>query len=123
MGSGIRFLIAAAGIAGLVACSHAPTGRAARELAWMQVLADEMPVGLPREAAAQILTARGLDVTYMPYASLGERPDECPAGRLYGQEFGALRGLGARFDVRVIVCLDAAERVLSRQVDLLNQVN
>lgn len=123
MQSRFRVLGVAACVVALAACSHAPAGRAARELAWMQVLADEMPVGLSREAATQILAARGLDVLYMPYAHLGERPDECPAGRLYGQEYGAMRGLGARFDVRVIVCLDADERVLSRQVDLLNQVN
>lgn len=94
--------------------------RASREWHWMHVLADEVPVGTPRATAEQILTARGLQVLYMPYAHLGERPDECPAGRLYAAEYGKVRGLGARPDVRLILCLDGEQRVSRTEVDLLN---
>jgi len=117
-----RSLALLAAVLAVTACSSARPDRATRELAWMQILSDEVPIGLPRAAAEQVLTAHGLQVTYAPYAHLGERPDECPGARLYAQEYGGVRGLGARFDVRVIVCLDTQERVASRQVDLLNKI-
>ncbi|MGD9601581.1 MAG: hypothetical protein AB7V59_07200 [Gammaproteobacteria bacterium] len=120
--SPLRWIAILAAALTITACSSARPDRATRELAWMQILSDEVPIGLPRAAAEQVLAAHGMQVLYAPYAHLGERPDECPGARLYAQEYGAVRGLGARFDVRVIVCLDAQERVASRQVDLLNKI-
>lgn len=96
--------------------------RADREAAWARVLADEIPPGTTRAAATSMLEARGLVVQYRPYAELGERPDECPAARLYAVDRGRVRGLAARFDVRLILCLDDEERVSRRYVDRFNTV-
>lgn len=96
--------------------------RAEREAYWAQVLADEIPPGTPRAEATRMLEARGLIVQYRPYAELGERPDECPAARLYASERGRVRGLGARFDVRLILCLDDSAQVTRRYVDRFNTV-
>jgi hypothetical protein len=98
------------------------TGRAEREAAWARVLVDEIPPGTTRAAATSVLEARGLVVQYRPYAELGERPDECPAARLYAVDRGRVRGLAARFDVRLILCLDDEERVSRRYVDRFNSV-
>jgi len=111
-------------IAALVAaCSTPRMDRAARERRWDEVLAREIPAGTPRTTATDILGGYGLHVLYTASAHLGERPDECPAARLYATEYGAVHGLGSRFDVRLILCLDAEERVSHAQVDRLNALN
>lgn len=114
------FLFALAAALAIGGC--AGPSRATREAYWQDLLAREIPRGTPRAAAAQVLEAHGLVVQYRPYAELGERPDECPAQRLYAQHYGALRGLAPRFDVRLILCLDAEQRVLRSHVDRFNSV-
>ncbi len=105
----------------LAGCAAGPD-RAAREAFWADVLELDVPPGTSREAAAEVLTARGMVVRYRPYAELGERPDECPASRLYAQHYGALNGLTPRFDVRLILCLDNEGRVFRSMVDRFNSV-
>jgi hypothetical protein len=105
----------------IAAC--APLGqRAEREEAWARFLATEVPTGTTREDARQMLESRGLVVQYRPYANLGERPDECPAARLYAFDRGRVQGLASRFDVRLILCLDNEDRVSRRYVDRFNSI-
>jgi len=107
----------------LLVAACAPLGqRAEREEYWGRVLAAEVPPGTSRQDARRVLEARGLVVQYRPYANLGERPDECPAARLYAFEYGRVQGLAPRFDVRLILCLDDADRVSRRYVDRFNSV-
>ena len=105
----------------LAGCAATPD-RAAREAHWQDVLAQEVPPGTARHVATEMLIARGMVVRYRPYAELGERPDECPASRLYAQHYGALNGLAPRFDVRLILCLDHDGRVFRSVVDRYNSV-
>lgn len=105
----------------LSACAG-PSSRVAREAYWEKVLMREVPAGTPRALAEQRLGAHGLVVRYRPYAELGERPDECPAHRLYAQHYGALAGLAPRFDVRLILCLGVDGRVVRSYVDRFNSV-
>ncbi len=102
-------------------CASSPD-RVAREEAWQDVLSRDVPPGTPRDAATEALLARGMVVRYRPYAELGERPDECPASRLYAQHYGAVNGLAPRFDVRLILCLDNEGRVFRSFVDRFNSV-
>jgi len=107
----------------LLVAACAPLGqRAEREEYWARVLAAEVPPGTSREEARRVLETRGLVVQYRPYANLGERPDECPAARLYAFEYGRVQGLAPRFDVRLILCLDDEERVSRRYVDRFNSI-
>jgi hypothetical protein len=105
----------------LAGCATGPD-RLAREDRWQEVLAQDVPPGTSRDAATEVLMARGMVVRYRPYAELGERPDECPASRLYAQHYGELNGLAPRFDVRLILCLDNEGRVFRSVVDRYNSV-
>jgi hypothetical protein len=107
----------------LLIAACAPLGqRAEREEYWARFLVAEVPPGMAREDARRMLEDRGLVVQYRPYANLGERPDECPAARLYAFDYGRLQGLSPRFDVRLILCLDNEDRVSLRYVDRFNSI-
>lgn len=107
----------------LLVAACTPLGqRAEREEYWGRILAAEVPAGTSREDARRMLEARGLVVQYRPYANLGERPDECPAARLYAFDYGRVQGLAPRFDVRLILCLDNEDRVSRRYVDRFNSI-
>jgi len=110
-------------VAALLGAGCVPLGqRAEREEYWARFLAAEVPPGTSREDAQRMLEARGLVVRFRPYAELGERPDECPAARLYASDYGRVHGLAPRFDVRLILCLDNDDRVARRYVDRFNSV-
>ena len=93
---------------------------------WRSVLAAEAPVGSPAGRAADILRRHGLEPgrgTYLRIGADGVARSDCthPRTAITARDRSAGRGVLARLDVEVTLCVDAAGRIERHVVKIWNQ--
>lgn len=98
----------------------------ARLAHWRDFLARETPVGTSADEAfaalrrADLAPQRG---TYVRVMNDGRRESNCrdPKAAISGRENAGVKGLDARYDIEVTVCLDTNDRVEKHYVSAWHQ--
>lgn len=124
-------LARAAALTGIASATVALAGCAtpgadARSQEWRAILAAEAPIGAPAAAGEAALRRNGLAPTrgtYVRIGSDGAARSDCddPRRAITARERSAGRGVLARLDVEVTLCVDGAGRIERHVVKVWNQ--
>jgi hypothetical protein len=111
-------------LAALPGCAQPGADDRARQ--WREILAAELPVGGPAGRAPDVLRRHGLEPgrgTYLRIGADGVARSDCtnPKTAITGRDRSAGRGVLARLDVEVTLCVDAAGRIERHVVKIWNQ--